>query len=225
MRQLADRRRSVQRFVARVRRSPVAARAARRRLGAIVVAVLVGVAVHRTVSDAERVRAAWGRTIVVVVAARDLDAGDPLVGPAVRVVERPRTVVPDGALTEVPEGRRVATAVPRGEVLVSSRLTTDRAASSAALLPDGSAAVTLPEGTTPFDLVPGDLVDVLAARWDPTDPTATSSDRAGGVRVVAASALVVSTSEGRTTIAVDRSQVRDTAAAILAGDLTVALVG
>jgi Flp pilus assembly protein CpaB len=201
-------------------RSPLARRVARSRGGAFLLAAIVACVVGTVVADAESARARWGSTGLVAVALEDLEAGSELGPDVVALRHHPEGLLPDGAVREVPEGRRLAMSVTRGEVILSSRLARLGAGSTAALLPEGSAAITVPLGSAPAPLSLDDLVDVLA----PAGAVPTWEDGVT-VDVVARGARVIALRDGHATLVIDRAEVERTAAAVLEGTLTVALTG
>lgn len=207
----------------RLRRSRLARRLERRRLGAWAAALLVGSAVAFRIDAADEVRAAWGATRPVVVATVSLRAGDRVGTTTATVEQLPSRVVPDGALHELPAGRRVGSAVEPGEVLTAARLAPDGLGATAAALPPGTAAVTVPSGDAPAPVRAGDVVDVHRvtvldpyAAQDGVSASGSDSDGdAGGI--VADRAVVTSVDATRTTLAVRRSQVVATVRAATAG--------
>lgn len=202
-------------------RSPLARRAARDRLAAAALALAVAVGVGSTVAGADAERARWGRSVPVAVASRTLEAGTELGPGDVEVREWPVTLLPDGAVDHVPTGRRLAAGLTRGEPLVDARLAPSGAGATAALIDEGSAAMSVPLGATAPRLQVGDRVDVLAPVGAPSP-----WDQAGvdaGVRVVAARAEVVAVDAGHATIVVSREELERTAAAILDGAITIAV--
>lgn len=124
--------------------------------------------------------------IGVVVAARDLTAGSELADGA-RVVDRPATSVPAGALTAVPARAVLAAPVRRGEVLTDVRLV-----GPSALRGLGPGLVAAPVRVADAEeaalLHVGDVVDVLAAR-PAIDDTGDTDDTA---RLVASAVRVLS---------------------------------
>jgi Flp pilus assembly protein CpaB len=122
----------------------------------------------------------------IVVAARDLSPGMALTADDVRVEKRSPTTIPDGSQSNVDKvvGSTLAGPARRGEVITDVRLLGPRLAQSAAG-PDARVVPLHLADTALLDLVrPGDVVDVLAAADDDTDP-----------RVVATDAVVVLVSE------------------------------
>ena len=151
---------------------------AARRVAAGALVVLAAVAALR--SDPH------GDQTDIVVAARDLSPGIELTAADVRVEKRTAATVPDGSQSSVDAvvGSTLAGPARRGEVLTDVRLLGPRLAQSAA----GPNARIVPlhlADSALLDLTrPGDVVDVLAASDDDTDP-----------RVVATDAVVVLVSE------------------------------
>ena len=174
--------------------------------------------VHGLASAADSAKARWGEPATVVVAARDLAAGDTIGAGDAELRRVPAAVVPDDAATEVPLGAVVTQPVFAGEVVLAGRLAPDGLSGVAALLPAGSRAVAIPADPAivpPLD--PGDAVDVhVAAALD------------GGFAVpvlVTARAPVVEVTDHAVTIAVPASQVPVVASAATSGLVFLALVG
>jgi Flp pilus assembly protein CpaB len=122
----------------------------------------------------------------IVVAARDLSSGVELTADDVRLEKRTAAMVPDGSQANVDAvvGSTLAGPARRGEVLTDVRLLGPRLAQSAAG-PDARIVPLHLADSALLDLTrPGDVVDVLAASDDDTDP-----------RVVATDAIVVLVSE------------------------------
>lgn len=115
-------------------------------------------------------------TVEVLVAARDLPAGEPLTPADLRATAIDPAAVPDGLVTD-PVGRLLATPLRRGEVVTDARLLGPGLAEGfpgRALVP-----VRFPDADSVALLRPGDRVEVIAT--DPREGTATT---------VAAGALV-----------------------------------
>jgi Flp pilus assembly protein CpaB len=122
----------------------------------------------------------------IVVAARDLSPGVELTADDVRLEKRTAAMVPDGSQANLDAvvGSTLAGPARRGEVLTDVRLLGPRLAQSAAG-PDARIVPLHLADSALLDLTrPGDVVDVLAASDDDTDP-----------RVVATDAIVVLVSE------------------------------
>lgn len=186
----------------------------------VAVALGVGWVVSSIVADAERTRLAWGTTELVAVTSRHLAAGTTIDGGDVELVARPRALVPEGAVAEVPDGQVVAVAMEAGEVVVRARLAPLGLGPLAATLAPGTRAVAVPveAGLAPPLLV-GDRVDVMVA----VAPEAAGGGPPGFV--VAADALVVAVDEAAVTVAVSRAEAPRIAVALGQGAVTLALVG
>ena len=176
----------------------------------MVLAAAVAWAVTGSAEQARHDRARWGSMRRVVVATRDLSAGEVLDAANTGLDERPAAMVPEGALDALPPGRRTDVDVPAGEALLVTRLAGPRLGALAARLPDGSAGVTFPRVEVQPELDVGDRVDVYASV---SDVTGTASAR------VAESALVVHVDEHSVTIAVADGEVRDAAAASMSEEV------
>jgi pilus assembly protein CpaB len=213
-----------------VRRSPVPQRldvalALRRRPRlrralVVAVAVLCGAAVTGVVQRAEDAAAAWGTSVPVLVATRDLAPGDRLDAGNTEVRSHPAPLVPDGALASVPDDRRVATAVFAGEVLRDERLAPSGLSTVAARLPPGTRAMAIPvePGLVP-SLVVGDRLDVLVAL-----PPEVAGDGPPGF-ALATGVLVVAVDDAAVTIAVSADTAPRLAVALGTGAVTLALTG
>ena len=143
---------------------------AARRVAAAALVVLAAVAALR--SDPR------GEQTDIVVAARDLTPGVELTAGDVRLETRTVATVPDGSQSSVDTvvGSTLAGPARRGEVLTDVRLLGPRLAQSAA----GPNARIVPlhlADSALLDLIrPGDVVDVLAASDDDTDPRVVTTD-------------------------------------------------
>jgi Flp pilus assembly protein CpaB len=206
-------------------RHPAVRRAARRRVWGWVAAALVAVLVLSTLDRAEHDRAAWGHTVDVVVARDDLDAGQSIAAGSAVVERWPAALVADGALREVPDGRRLAAPVRAGELLVDDRLAPADAGPTGATLGDDEVVLSLPLGSPPAAPAPGDRVDLYAPSGgvDPSDPTSglvsTSASR------FAARARVLAVRPDAVDVAVRADEARAVAAAVLGGMVALVIVG
>lgn len=207
------------------RRHPSVALALRRRprlrtVLVVTVGLTIGAAVAATVHQADDARAAWGRSVTVLVAATDLMAGERLDGGNTRLERHPAPLVPSHALNALPDGGRVREPVYEGEVLRTERLAPPGASAVAARLPDGTRAMAIPvePGTTPPVAV-GDLVDVLVAL-----PVEAAGGGPPGFEL-ATGVVVVDVTEAAVTVAVPRSVAPRLAVAFGQGAVTLALAG
>ncbi|MFN7151281.1 MAG: SAF domain-containing protein [Microthrixaceae bacterium] len=204
---------------------PSVRRAARRRVWGWAAAALVAMLVLSTLGRAERDRAAWGRTVDVVVARHDLDAGQSIVAGSAVVQRWPAALVADGALEEVPNGRRLTTPVRAGELLVDGRLAPPDAGPTGATLAADEVVVSVPLGSPPAAPAPGDHVDLYAptGEVDPSDPTlglvSTSASR------LATRARVLAVRPEAVDVVVRAEEAREVAAAVLGGMVALVTVG
>lgn len=182
------------------------------------IAVMVALAVHRTTSAAADVTERLGTTVTVAVAQRELAPGHAIEGRDVVFIERPAAHLPDGAVTDDPVGRVVATAVHANEVLVTHRLAGEGRDGAIALIPPDWRALAIPVVDAPVPARPGDLVDVVAS----FDPSVVVQDPSV---VVAGEVVVVDVSDDAVTVAVPAGRVTDVAFALANGIVTLALVG
>lgn len=175
------------------------------------VATACAVTVGSLTARAEQAAARYGGLRSVAVVQRPLDVGDEVDDDDVRIERVPRAFVPDGAVSDVPEGRTVLAPLYPGEVVVADRLAPDGLRGVAALLPEGSVALGVPSGPAAVDLAIGDVVDVLATAGD------------GSTRVVAGEALVVDAGGETVTVAVERREGPAVATALTQATVTLAL--
>jgi hypothetical protein len=86
----------------------------------VLLAVTAGLATHRQLAAVEAERAAWGDTVEVVVAARNL-APDEVI--AVDTISVPTAMAPPAALAALPDGARLRQRVTAGEILTNADIT------------------------------------------------------------------------------------------------------
>ena len=191
-----------------------------RRVLVLGLAVLCGLAVMSVVQRAEDAAAAWGESVPVLIARRDLEAGERLDGGNTRIDHQPTPLVPDGALTEVPADGRLVEPVYAGEVVREERLAPTGLSTIAARLPPGARAMAIPvePGTVPA-LTIGDRVDVLVAL-----AAEAAGDGPPGF-ALATDVLVVDVDDAAVTIAVPADTAPRVAVAFGAGAVTLALSG
>jgi Flp pilus assembly protein CpaB len=148
----------------------------------------------------EAQRRAWGESVTVWVARSTIEPGTPLDADRVRSDRYPAAMVPPGAVTEL--GGTARQVIGAGEIVVQSDVAA--AGGPAALIPAGWAAIAVP--TTDLAVAPGDAVAVVA----------------GGTLVPG---LVVegTSATGTSLVAVGEGNVATVAAAIVVGDVVVAL--
>lgn len=192
-------------------------------LAAGLLTVLTAGFAHGALQRAAAAEAAYGETRPVVVATAAVPAGDP-VDPSVATVRAlPRALVPDGALSELPSGRRTLVALRRGEILLDHRVSGSGAAGPAGLLAPDQRAVPVPLAVPGLPLAPGDRVDLVAGGAPgggidgdlPVGPSAAD--------VVATDALVLVSDEDTIVVAVPAPAAAEIAVALTTGPLVPAL--
>jgi pilus assembly protein CpaB len=184
----------------------------------IVLALLAGFATMGVVQRAEDAAAAWGTSVPVLVATRDLAPGEPLDATSSHIEPRPGPLVPDDALHARQDDVRVAEAIYAGDIVRAARLAPAGLSAVAARLPAGTRAMAVPvePGLVPT-LTVGDRVDVLVA----LAPEAAGGGPPGFV--LAAAAPVVDVDDAAVTIAVPADAAPRLAVAFGAGAVTLAL--
>ena len=86
----------------------------------VLLAATAGLATHRQLAALEAERAAWGSTVEVIVAGRDLAPGDHITVDTMRV---PAAVAPAAALANVPDDVQLRQRVTAGEILTTADIT------------------------------------------------------------------------------------------------------
>ena len=178
-------------------------------------AAVTGTVVARTAADAEAALDRYGTRVRVAVVARAVPVGAVLAPEDVVVREVPVALVPVGALGEVPVGRTAVVALVEGEVVVAERIAPGGLSGPSALLPAGTAGVTVARGEASPPLALGDAVDVVAT-------FAPSGAGPGTTAVVANAARVVHVDEAAVTLAVPSGDAARVASAH--AEATVSLV-
>ena len=185
-----------------------------------VLALATALVVGGMVARADRAAARYGDPQPVLVATVDIAAGDPVTEAAVEIQTIPGSLVPDGAMAAVPDGRVALATIYAGEPVVEARIAPDGLRGVAALLPADSRALAVPTGPGSLRLAVGDTVDVMVTTGPAlVEGTGTTGD------TVASGALVVDVADETVTVAVDESDAPDVAAARTQGTVTLALSG
>jgi Flp pilus assembly protein CpaB len=172
-----------------------------------------GAYVRATVAHTEELAAAWGSTVAVVVATRDLVPGTLVAEADLAEAVRPIVMVPGGSLSSPQEatGRVVTATVLAGEAVPDRRLAPTGAGGPGALVTADRRAVTLPAGEAAVPAAAGDRLDLVAV----VDGTTVATD-----------AVVVATGpDGELTVAVRRGELAAVAVAQRDGELLAALHG
>jgi Flp pilus assembly protein CpaB len=180
----------------------------------VVVALATAGFTYQLLARAEAGAERYGHPIDVVVALRDLPAGHVLRDDDVRIASLPRGATARSALTELPVGRALRSAVYDGQVLSAPQVGRRGQSGVAAALPRGMRALGVPRGDHPLPLRTGDRVDLVVV-----DP-----DSGSGV-AAAVRAPVLAVTDSVAVVAVDEAELADTAAAVIAGTVTLAIAG
>ena len=208
------RRRTARRVLARLRRRPVAWW-----LATLLLAALTTQVVTSALTRAEAGAARYGSTRVVLVATRDVAAGEVLHADDAEAREVPAGFVPSGAVGADALGSRVAGAIHAGEVVHRRRLAPGGISAMAALLPTGTRGVAIPGCAAGLPLAAGDVVDVLA-----TVAEVGATDELPPTVVVSAAATVLDVGEAAVSIAVPEADAGRVAYAVATGLVTLVLV-
>lgn len=180
------------------------------RLACSILVVIVTMAVMWSLlTRAEQGARRYGDVRSVVVATRDLDAGETIDDDSAELRELPADARPARAVTSL-DGQRLVDPVHRGQVIVGGDVTVHRSQLAAALGP-GRRAIGLAVDRIGLELHRGDIVDVWTA------------DAAGAMTMVAAAAEVVGIGARVVTVAVGSSEVGDVAGAVAADIAVVTL--
>lgn len=172
-------------------------------VAAVSLTALTVTMVARVADAAATERDRWGVQVRVAVASTDHDAGEPL---RATLELRPAALVPDDALTSVPDAVTSAW-IGEGEIVLASRVVPGGLSPLAARLPPGTRGVAVPPGMAPLPVSVGDRVDVL------------------GATVLASGALVIDVREQAVTIAVASADAARVAYEASAGTATLVLTG
>ncbi len=190
---------------------------------AVVLAVVAGCLAAATVQRAEQVRAAYGESRRVPVAATDLTVGTELTDADIAWRDVPTGLVPDG-VADAPVGRVVTEALVGGEIVVERRLSPGAATGAAALVGPGRRALAVPVEAAPPGLEVGDRVEAYAPATTGGSLADLSRAQGSGARRVARDALVIAVGDRSVTVSVSGGEAAGLAAAVLDGALTLALV-
>jgi Flp pilus assembly protein CpaB len=188
------------------------------------VAAAVGIGAGHIVDRAAAVRSQWGRTVRVAVMTDPVAIGEPVSADHTELRSLPRAVVPDGALTDEPDGRVALADLHPGEILLGDRLAPDGLTGPAALLGPGTRALAVPTGPGTPPLAVGDTVDLLAT-VDPLAIDPAPTEQVPEASAVARGARVVAVGEASVTVAVTVAEAPGVAVALAQGAVSLALAG
>ena len=145
---------------------------------AVIFAGAAFLSIHGYVARVQALTPALGRSVPVVVAARDLPRGTRLSADMLRQVGFPGRFAPPGAVAQPGQasGRVLLSGLAAGEPLTETRLAPRRAGPVASLVPEGYRAFAVTTSLPPGAVRPGDHVDLLAtfARGQPHTETVAS---------------------------------------------------
>jgi hypothetical protein len=167
-----------------------------------VLAAVTAATLARVTDAAASERERWGERMLVAVALVDAGAGEAVTA---ELREVPVGLVPEGALTVLPDGDVASAWIGAGEVVLEQRLAPAGLSPAAAMLPAGTRGVAVPVGIAPLPVAIGDRVDVL------------------GPALLAAGALVVAVTDDAVTVAVPGSAARRVADVVVTGTVTLVL--
>ncbi len=169
------------------------------------------------VADAQRARERWGDQRQVLVARRLIEPGRALGLDDVERRDLPIAAIPPGAVTDLAPDASSVSAILPGEVVLAPRLS---GSADTALVPAGTAAVSVATGPGSPPLEPGDRVQLWATTLA---PFVTGSEPAR--EPVAHQAVVLQVAEGHALVAVDDADLAATTYALAQGAITVVLTG
>ncbi len=184
-------------------------------------AVVTTLAISGLLGRARVEAARYGSPRPVLVATRDLRAGDQVGGRDVEVRTLPAALAPADAVGDVSQarGRVVVASVFEGQAIVRRELAPWGLTGAAALLPAGKRGISVAAGPAATKLGKGDTVDVLAT-FDPATPEMAGREPTFPVAV---NASVIDVGGEAVTIAVDPEEAKRVAFATAHGAVTVVL--
>jgi len=184
-------------------------------------ALVTTLAISQLLGRARTEAARYGSPRSVLVATRDLTAGDQVKGSEVEVRSLPSALVPPDAVGDPSQaqGRVVVAPVFTGQAIVRRQLAPWGLTGAAALLPAGKRGISVAAGPAAARLVKGDTVDVLAT-FDPATPEGAGKEPTFPVAVAAS---VIDVGGEAVTIAVDPEEAKRVAFAVAHGAVTVVL--
>lgn len=199
-------------------RLPVIPLPPRRLVASVVLAVVCGLLVTRTLSSAQVTASRFGELVDVWIADDEIEVGRSVGGRA-SLQRWPRAFVPAGAVTEDPSSRTALAPVAAGEVLVASRLSGAGREGVASLVPDGWRAIAIPMTDAALPVRAGQRVELLGS-------FPSGDGLISPAVVLSADGLVVDVGDDDAiTVAVPAARATKVAAALSTGLVTVTLVG
>ncbi len=180
----------------------------RRRIGAVLLALVVGVVTGSIVSAAERTRHRWDPSTSMLVATDSIGAGDAV--NATNTARRllPLALAPGRPLTRLVEPTYAAGPIVPGQVLSEAHIALDRFG-----LTTSSRSVTLPMPLAPPDVLAGDRVDLFSVR---------SAPGAVDIDLITSAAIIVAIGPDGVTVNVDARVVPALFESLAVGSVEVA---
>jgi Flp pilus assembly protein CpaB len=170
----------------------------------LIVSAVIGFFVARTVHATRATQHQWASHVSVVVASRDIAAGEELSHANTSILDVPLAIQPLDALTTIPEHSRTRIALPARTALSTSLIIRDNARIQ---IPPGWRGVAMPTDLVAPTVIAGNHVDVVSADT-----------------IIAAGALVIEVSPSNgITIAVPAEYAAIVATASRAGDASLVL--
>jgi hypothetical protein len=127
-------------------------------LAGLLLAVVVLATLRSNQHKSDQVQAQWGQAQAVWITTKAIAAGSVITTDALEQTDAPVRFVPDGYAVNDPTGHRVHTNLHRGEIVISSRIASDRLSGTTARTPIGWTTIALDHTSELFSV--GDRVDL-----------------------------------------------------------------
>ncbi len=180
----------------------------RRRIGAVLLALVVGTVTGSIVSAAQRTRHQWGPSTSMLVATDSIGAGDAVNSTNTARRLLPLALAPSRPLSQLVEPTYAAGPIAVGQVLSEAHIALDRFG-----LATSSRSVTLPMPLAPPEVLAGDLVELFSVR---------SAPGAVDVELITPVATVVAVGPDAVTVNVDARVVPGLFESLAVGSVEVA---
>lgn len=188
--------------------------------------LVTGITVTQVLGRAEVEASRFGDMRPVLVATKDVPAGNILGPNNTEVRSHPSALVPKDALHSAVDGVVVSADIKHGEAVLNARLAPGGLSTTASLIPPGGRAIAVPTGVGSLALERGDRLDVLATLNTPTSATGPpTTDAAAPTFPIARNAVVIAVNEENVTLALTEEEAARVAYALTAGVVTLVLNG
>jgi hypothetical protein len=174
---------------------------------AAVLAIATGVSVNHVTTDAQRLRDAYGVTVPVVVLVQSVAPGA-LIAPHAQILDRPASLVPDGALANLDASPVAAGPMTSGTMVTEVNVARPGAVTS------GEAALAVPRVPTTPPVGIGTTVIFIV-----------NADPLVGLESQLIEGRVADVTEDQVLVSVARSDLAAASAALSTGTATLALAG